>query len=435
MKLTYKNYLLGLLVLVSAISVFDRFVFALALESIKQDLNLTDTQLGLMTGIAFAAFFAIAGIPIARWADRGNRITISALAVGMLGVMVSLCGVVSNFFQLLLVRSGIAVGEAGSVPPAQSLLADYFNRAERPRAMGIYFMSYPLSMIIGYLIGGWLIESHGWRTTFLVLGVPALILALLVKLTLKEPRLSRPINVVFPPPSLLVVSKALCRQRTYRILFIAFCVNYFFNMGVSQWLATFFIRSHHMTTSELGFWLALSYGLFGIIGNYLGGFYASNYAVNREKAQMRMVACLAAVNIFVGFFLYLSPSKPIALCFVAMSALILSFGNGPIFAAMQSLVHDRVRSVSIALVFMFGNLIGFGLGPLALGFTSDLLNPMFGQESLRYALALSCLGGFGPAYLYWKAGNTIEDDIAYGVVLQENTAPLEILGSDNTARI
>ena len=142
-KPTNKNYLLGILLLVMVISIFDRFVFALALEPIKQDLGLNDSQLGLMTGIAFAAFYAIAGIPIARWADRGNRINISSIAVGLVGVAVSLCGLATNFFQLLLARAGVAVGEAGAVPPAQSLLSDYFDRAERPQAMGIYFMGYP----------------------------------------------------------------------------------------------------------------------------------------------------------------------------------------------------------------------------------------------------------------------------------------------------
>ena len=151
---TYKNYLLGILLLMGSVSIFERFVFALVLEPIKNDLQLSDSQLGLMTGIAFAAFYAVAGIPLARWADRGNRVTIAATAVGLVGLMVSLCGMVGSFFQMLLVRAGIAVGEAGTMPAAQSLIADYFDRSERPRAMAIYLMAYPISMIIGYLAGG-----------------------------------------------------------------------------------------------------------------------------------------------------------------------------------------------------------------------------------------------------------------------------------------
>ena len=178
LKLSYKNYLLAVMVLVGVVSVLDRFVFALVLEPIKADLNLTDSQLGLMTGIAFAAFYAVAGIPIARWADTRNRIHLVTFTTGLLGVMLSLCSTVTSFFQLLLLRAGIAVGEAGCMPVGQSILAEYNDRAERPKAMAIFAMFYPIAMIVGYLGGGWLVEAFGWRTTFLILGVPALLTAL-----------------------------------------------------------------------------------------------------------------------------------------------------------------------------------------------------------------------------------------------------------------
>ena len=165
-KISYKNYLLALLILAGVVATFERFVFSLVLEPIKHELLLSDSQLGLMTGIAFSAFYAVAGIPIARWADRGNRTTIIALATGLLGVMVSLCGMVAGFFQLLLVRAGVAVGEAGIVPAAQSLLSDYYDRAERPRALALFITFYSISMIVGYLLGGALVESLGWRMTF-----------------------------------------------------------------------------------------------------------------------------------------------------------------------------------------------------------------------------------------------------------------------------
>jgi len=406
-----KNYLLGVLLLVMVISVFDRFVFALALEPIKQDLNLSDSQLGLMTGIAFAAFYAIAGVPIARWADRGNRVTISAIAVGLVGIMVSLCGLATNFFQLLLARAGVAVGEAGAVPPAQSLLSDYFNRVERPRAMGIYFMGYPLSMIVGYLLGGWLLDVLGWRMTFIVLAIPGVLVAILVKLTLKEPRLVQQTIEAIELPSLVVTFRHLWRQQTFRYMFLAFCVGNFFFMGVGQWLATFFIRSHGLSTAAVGVWLALSFGVCGLLGNYLGGYCASRYAAGKEQLQMRAIALLYLFNVVVSVVIYLATNTYVALLFAAASSFLLSLSNGPIFASIQSLVPERMRSVAIALLFMFSNLIGFGFGPLLLGIASDLLSPSFGQESLRYALVLFCPGGLLVAYLYWKVGNTVEEDI------------------------
>lgn len=410
-KFAYKNYLLSLLVLAGVFTTLERFVFSLALESIKHDLQLSDSQLGLMTGIAFAAFYAIAGIPIARWADRGNRVTIMALAVGTCSLMVSMCGIAGSFFQLLLVRAGIAVGEAGIVPTAQSVLSDYFDRAERPRAMAIFISFYTLSMVIGYLLGGGLIEYYGWRTTFIVLGVPGVLMAIIINLTLKEPRLAQPKSTTSALPSIGSVFKVLCQQRTFRQILVAFCVSYFFIMGISQWLATYLIRSHNMTPIEVGSWLALSFGLFGTLGTYLGGYYASHFAACKEKPQMRMVAIAVSCYGVANLVIYLAPSKYMVLVFIAVGAVLSGFGNGPILAAMQSLVKERMRSIAVAITFMFANLIGFGLGPLALGVISDLLNPMLGHDSLRYALAMFSPGLLWVAYLFWKIADTIEEDI------------------------
>lgn len=411
-KSTYRNYLLGVLVLVGTMTSFERFVFALALEPIKNDLHLSDSQLGLMTGIAFAAFYAVAGIPLARWADRGNRVTIAAIAVGLVSVMVSLCGVVSNFTQMLAVRAGIAIGEAGDMPSIQSLIADYFDRSERPRAMAIFFTAYPISMIVGYLVGGWLIESFGWRHTFIMLGVPGVLVAVLVKITLKEPRLTQ--QAIISPekqPSVKFVLKTLWQQRTFRHIFIAFCISYFFSMGTSQWLATYFIRSHDMGMTELGTWLAISWGGFGFVGNYLGGHWTTAYLAHKEKWQMRAVALLSITYGALSVGVYLVEDKTLALVFLSLSAFFISTTNGAVFSALQSLVSDRMRAMTIAVLFLFANLIGFGLGPLALGITSDLLNPILGQESLRYALALSCPGLLWVAFHYWQAAKTIEADI------------------------
>lgn len=410
-KFSYKNYLLAMLVLAGVVTTLERFIFSLSLEPIKHELQLSDTQLGLMTGIAFAAFYAIAGIPIARWADRGNRATITACTVGLSSIMVSLCGVVGSFSHLLLARAGVAIGEAGIVPAAQSLLSDYFDRAERPRAMAFFISFFSISMIVGYLLGGQLIEFYGWRTTFIVMGAPGVIIAIIIKATVKEPRLSRPKAEVSPQPSLINTIRMLWRQRTFRQILSAFCVGYFFSMGISQWLAAFLIRSHHMTPLEVGAWLALSFGVFGTLGNYLGGYYASRFAACKEKLQMRALA-YAMIGYTLAFLVvYLSSNKYIALTFIAVSGVVGAFANGPIFAAMQSLVNEKMRSVAVAITFMLANLIGFGFGPLALGILSDFLNPIFGQDSLRYAMAMFCPGLLWVAFHYWRAGNTIEEDI------------------------
>jgi MFS family permease len=410
-KTPYKNYLLVMLILIGATSYFDRFVFSLALEAIKQDLSLNDSQIGFMSGIAFAGFYAIAGIPIARWADRGNRVTILSLSVGLLGIMVSLCGMVINFAQLLIARAGVAVGEAGTVPAAQSLITEYFNRKERPRAMGIYFMCYPVSMIIGYIVGGWLIDFFGWRSTFLLLGIPGVLIALVAKLSLRESRLFKERKVVLDQPSVKQVFLFLWRQQTFRQILLSFCVVYFFVMGAMQWSAPFLMRIHSMDAVEAGMWLAFSWGIGGLLGGYLGGHWATRYAANKEKIQLRVMAVNIIVYGFISVFGYLTENSHIAVFCFFLSAFLVNLANGPIFSMIQSLVTDRMRSVTVALVFLFANFIGYGLGPWVVGIVSDLLHSQFGIDSLRYALALSCLGVVWVAAHYWKASNTIEDGI------------------------
>src|SRR5688500_18999239 len=185
----YKQYLLAVLLVVLASNYVDRLALGLLLQDIKVDLSLSDTQLGLLSGIAFALFYSVMGIPIARWADRGNRVLIISATASLWSVMVALCGFAGSFIQLLLIRIGIAVGEAGCIPPAHSLIADHFSRAERPRAVSIYMLGTPISIIIGYFLAGWLNELYGWRATFVILGLPGVAIAALAWLTLREPRL------------------------------------------------------------------------------------------------------------------------------------------------------------------------------------------------------------------------------------------------------
>ena len=185
---TYRNYLLAVLTVIALFNYVDRTALGLVLQNIKTDLQLSDTQLGFLSGIAFALFYSVMGVPIARWADRGNRVTIITLTTALWSVAVALCGVATSFTQLLLTRVAVAVGEAGCIPPAFSLIADYFNRGERPRASAIYGLAGVFSAVIGYFVAGWLNEFYGWRVTFVCMGAPGVALALLAWFTLREPR-------------------------------------------------------------------------------------------------------------------------------------------------------------------------------------------------------------------------------------------------------
>ena len=182
-------------------------------------------------------------------------------------------------------------------------------------------------------------------------------------------------------------------------------------MGTNQWLAAFYMRNHSMGTAELGAWLALCWGVFGIVGNYLGGYLATRYAANRERLQLRCLALIFILGGVVSAVVYLAPSQSVSLIFVAFSAVIFTTCNGPSFSLVQSLVDERLRSLALAILLLFSNLVGLGFGPLAIGVASDLLQPIYGDESLRYALTFSTPGVIWIAYHYWMAGSTAEQDI------------------------
>jgi MFS family permease len=428
-EIVYKNYLLTVLLVVLAFNYVDRVALGLVLQDIKVDLELTDTQLGLLSGIAFALFYSVLGIPIARWADRGNRVTIISITVALWSVAVALLGVAGSFLQLLLIRVGVAVGEAGCIPPAQSLIADYFTRAERPRAVARYMLGGPLSVLIGYLLAGWLNEFYGWRVTFIVLGLPGLALAAVAWFTLKEPRLGKPpLNVAgrfaatsysqretaelsTVQPSLREVCVTLWANTTFRHLLFCLSVIFFFGNGIANWQPAFFIRSYGLKTGELGTWFTLIYGVGGLVGTYLGGEWACRRAPTNERLQLKAMAVVCTSFGVISAGVYVSPNPYLAFGLMGLAAVGINMAYGPLFAMIQTLVPERMRAISIALIYLFANLIGMGLGPLAAGALSDALRPWVGEESLRYALLALCPGYFWAGWHLWRGSRTVTRDL------------------------
>jgi len=428
-KAAYPNYLLGVLLIILAFNNVDSLALGLVLQGIKIELDLSDTQLGFLTGFAFALFYSVMGIPLARWADRGNRVTVIALTAAVWSLMVALCGLAKSFSQLLLIRVGVAVGEAGCTPPAYSLIADYFTRAERPRAVSIYLLGGPLSGVIGYWLAGWLNQLYGWRMMFIIIGFPGLVLAALAWFTLKEPRRGEPATQVvrgdesdspsrygtrelgISQPSLKDVFVTLWANRTLRHLLFSFSVMYFFGYGIVQWLPAFIIRSYGVKTGELGTWFAMIYGFGGILGTFGGGELASRCAARNERLQLKATAVAYSSLGIIFAFIYLSTDYHIALALIALSAVGGTMASGPLFAMIQTLVPQRMRAVSIAIIYFFANLIGAGLGPLAVGALSDLFRQWAGEESLRYALLTLCPGYFWSGWHLWYASRTVARDL------------------------
>jgi MFS family permease len=412
-----RSYLLVVLTLTLGVIRVDRIALGLGLQDIKTDLQLSDTQLGLMTGLAFTLFFAAVGVPIARWADRGNRVAIISLAAALWGAGVCFCGTAASFLQLLMIRVFVAVGEAGCYPASLSLISDYFNRSDRPRAVARFMLGLPLALAVGNLVVGWSIELHGWRATFVAIGLPGTALAALAALTLKEPRQTRALTAVCDAapsaqPTLKEVLSTLWGCTAYRHLLLCFSIWGFFGYGILQWQPVFLMRSHGLTSGQLGGLLALFYGVGGLVGSYLGGELAARFAPNNERLQLLAVAGVYALLAALNASVYLASSIDVVLTLLGLSAVGGAASNGPLFAAIQTLVPSRMRATATALMYLFCNLIGMGLGPLTAGVLSDLLQPWLGAESLRYALLALSPGYLWCAWHLRRASRTIEHDMS-----------------------
>jgi MFS family permease len=426
-----RHYLLAVLFAALVFNCVDAGALGLVLQDIKVELHLSDPQLGFLTGIAFALFYGTMGIPIARWADQGNRVTIISLTTAVWSVLFALCGSAANFFQLMLLRVGLGIGEAGCNAPAQSLVAEYFTRAERPRALAIYMTGGSFGVLIGFGLGGWLNQLYGWRIMFVLLGLPGIVVAALVRFTLKDPRFGRadtkaadsfehrhPTAAGDSGPlranqtTLRQVGRLLWSNTTVRHLLLFNATSVFFSSAAWVWQPTFLIRSYGLKTGELGAWLALIYGFGGMLGVYLGGALASRYAGNNERLQLKAAAITFGSAGIGASLIYLMPNHYLALGLMALSNTAGAAVCAPAWAVIMTLVDERMRASATAISAFFASLIGNGLGPLATGTLSDALEHLFGHDSLRYALLILCFGYLWPAWHLLVASKSVTRDLS-----------------------
>ncbi|MEM9759669.1 MAG: MFS transporter [Pseudomonadota bacterium] len=408
-------YALTLLTLVYTFNFVDRQLLAILQESIKAELSLSDSQLGLLTGFAFAIFYVTAGIPIARWADRGNRRNIVALALFIWSGMTALSGMVQNYTQLLLARIGVGVGEAGGSPPSHSIISDIFPPKRRATALGFYSMGVNIGILFGFLAGGWLNQFFGWRIAFLVVGVPGVLLALLLRTTVREPLrgLHDGSGTGSDPVAFGDVLAVLRSRRTFLHIALGGGLNAFCGYGVANWSASFLIRSYQMPTGELGTWLAGIIGLCGAIGVFFGGLIADRMA-QRDQRWYAWVPTIAGI-VIVPFMtaVYLVDSPYAALALMVVPGLLFQTYLGNTIAVTHAIVGPRMRATASALLFLILNIIGLGAGPWTVGYVSDLLAPSLGNESLRYAMlyVLPPVMAWSTLH-YWLAARSIREDIA-----------------------
>lgn len=392
----YRAYVLFLLIAVNVCGWVDRNVFSILLESIRRDLGFSDTQLALLGGTAVGIFYAACGLPIAWLADRSNRRTLLAGATAVWSLMTALSGLATGFFTLFCARVGVGIGEAGSTPPSHSLVADYFAPARRALALGILSLYVPFGFLIGYLAGGWLDELFGWRAAFLVVGLPGVLLAVVVRLTLREPPRGHADGLVAPAqtPSLRSTLRYFCSRRTLRQLALAGAVHSIGGFAAAVWLPSYLIRQYGIGSGEAGTWMAIAYGVGGGIGVVAGGYCADRAAKAAEDERWYLWIAGAVVLATVPFsaLIYISNHLAVAVAAIIAATLIGHMFLGPVVAMLQALAGLRRRAVASACYLFLVNLVSLGVGPLAVGIASDRLVETLGNDSLRYALLVVVTG-------------------------------------------
>lgn len=407
---------LVLLFLAFTFSIMDRQIVSILAEPIKLEFGLSDTQLGFLGGLAFAAFYVTLGLPLAMMADRGGRKTIITLSLATFSAMTALCGMAQSFWHLLLARFGVGIGEAGVNPSSHSILADYYPPEKRSGVMSIIAMGANLGMLLGLVVGGFVAQAYGWRAAFFVVGLPGVILALVVHFFLKEaPRgfsEGRTAQAAPPPPPLRESVAYFWSNKAMRHLIAASMVAATISYGMGQWQPAFFIRSYGLTPGQTGLMLAGVFGILGGVGAVFGGWLTDKLQQRRVPWGVWMIGACQLIAIPLQILAFLSSSPYVALAFFAIPAFLSGFYLGPSLALVQGLARLRMRSVAAAVKMLCVNLFGLGIGPMLIGIFSDLLRPSLGQESLRYALIIFAAAHVWAAVHFYICGRHLEAGLA-----------------------
>ncbi len=381
----YRTYVLSALTLIYILNFVDRGLLAVVGPDLVPELGLTDTQFGLLTGFGFALLYTIVGIPLARYADAHHRVWIMTVCVTLWSIMTVLCGLATEvtigsltigaFWILLMCRVGVGIGEAGCTPPANSLIADYYAPRDRSQALGVYSMGVTLGGMFANLIGGWVTDAFDWRTAFFVVGLPGVLIALIFKLTVKEP----PRGYTDPkgtqakePVPLRDAIRELTTKPAFWLMTAGATIAAFCGYGISSFQSIFLVRAHGITTGEAAIWINTPVALSAAIGTFATGWLATKL----YKTHPGAIAWVPALGLALSIPFYVFAFTTENLLFAAIGLIIGGFVKYGYIAAQytigQGVVSMRVRAMAIAVLLFIANLIGYGFGPLFIGFTSDL---------------------------------------------------------------
>ena len=409
----YQRYVLFVLTGVYVFNFIDRQILVILQQPIKADLALSDTQLGLLTGFAFAILYVTLGLPIARYADNHNRKNIVSVSLVVWSAMTAVSGLAQNFVQLLLARIGVGVGEAGGSPPAHAIISDYFPPAKRATALSIYSSGVYIGIFLGFLIGGIVAQQYGWRVALFALGIPGMLYALLVFLTVKEPIRGRLDTETTGQETFTLreTLSTLLTKRTFVFLALATGFQAFGNYGIGNWLPPFLERSHGMDIQSIGISLGLIAAVGGGLGTFGGGWITDRIRHWGVQWYCWLPALAAIVNFIPAAFVFFGSSTQAILIVAVLSYFLSALYLGPSIAVTHSLVPPKMRAFASAVLFFVLNIIGLGLGPLVIGMLSDGLAPTYGEEALRWAFCITFLTGSLAAILFYLAGRNYEEEV------------------------
>ncbi len=386
----HRTRILVVLTLVFVVNYVDRQILGLLLPLIQKDFELSDTALGLLSGTVFAVFYGLVGLPLAVLADRINRRNIIAASLAVFSTMTVLSGFATQFWHLLLTRLGTGIGEAGTGPAANAIISDLYPPEKRASAMAFYFSGLNVGLLLAYFGGGWIAQHYGWRAAFFAAGIPGLALVAIVLLTVREPPRSTPStpSEAAGRANLLDTTRHLMRLPAFKWIALAGAMQSFGGYAYVYFLPTFLFNTHHLSTAEIGVAMALMSGIFGAAGTYVTGRLADRYGASDVRWQLYLPAIALAFS--APFSVVLLLTSNLGLLFAAGTVTWLTSAAylGPSTALVQRMTPSHMRAQSMALLFFIYNMIALGLGPLTVGFVSDLLKPALGPQSLRYALLI-----------------------------------------------
>ena len=399
---------LTLLMLAYTLSMCDRMILSILFPDIKAEFGLTDTQLGLLGGISFALFYATMGLPIARLSDQYSRKWIIITSLVVFSLMTAFSGLAAGFISLLILRIGVGIGEAGVNPASHSIIADYFPAQRRAFAMAILMLGGSFGMMLGFVGGGMIAEAYNWRVAMISVGVPGLALALVMAKFLREPgRGTFETETPPPPPPILTTAATMWANHAMRHLIAGSVVAGLLSYGFTQWLPTFFIRSHELSQSQTGLLMAGVFGISGSIGALLFAKWFDRLSRRGFQHGIWMLALVPFVT--MPFFIagLLADDLTTAIVLFIIPGFAANYVIGPTLAMVQTLSPVQMRAVSSAIKMLFLNLIGMGLGPLLVGLLSDWLEPHYGEDSLSVALAYFTLVGLWGSLHFWLCGRAL----------------------------